>query len=51
VIALALAVRDRRPAIMVLTQPASTHPRTVANRIPVPREQPGVPRPGQGGLS
>ena len=51
VLALALAVRDRRPAIMVLTQPASAHPRTVANRIPVPREPPGVPRPGQGALS
>jgi Superinfection immunity protein len=44
VIALALAVRDRRPAIMVLTQPGSAHPRTVANRIPGPREEPHVSR-------
>jgi hypothetical protein len=50
VIALALAVRDRRPAIMVLTQPGSAHPRTVANRIPVPREDPDEPRAGQGAL-
>jgi Superinfection immunity protein len=51
VIALALAVRDRRPAIMVLTQPGSAHPRTVANRIPAPREEPDELRAGQGALS
>jgi Superinfection immunity protein len=51
VIALALAVRDRRPAIMVLTQPGSTHPRTVANRVPAPREEPDASRAGEGALS
>jgi Superinfection immunity protein len=48
VIALALAVRDRRPAIMVLTQPGIAHPRTVANPVPVPREEPDASRAGQG---
>jgi len=51
VIALALAVRDRRPAIMVLTQPGSTHPSTVVNRVPAPREEPDVSRAGQGAMS
>jgi hypothetical protein len=51
VIALALAVRDRRPAIMVLTQPGSAHPKTVANRVPVPRMEPEDSRAGQGALS
>src|SRR5215469_2745793 len=50
VIALALAVRDRRPAMMVLTQPGSTHPKTVANRIPVPRQEPDASRAGPGAL-
>jgi Superinfection immunity protein len=47
VIALALAVRDRRPAIMVLTQPGGGHPKTVANRVPAPREEPDASRAGQ----
>jgi len=51
VIALALAVRDRRPAIMVLTQPGNVHPRTVVNRVPAPREEPDSSRAGQGVLS
>ena len=51
VIALALAVRDRRPAMMVLTQPGNTHPRTVANPVPVPREDQDASRAGQGALS
>jgi Superinfection immunity protein len=51
VIALALAVRDRRPAIMVLTQPGNAHPRTVVNRVPAPREEPDASRAGQGALS
>ncbi len=51
VIALALAVRDRRPALMVLTQPGSAHPKTVANRVPVPRDEPDASRAGQGALS
>lgn len=50
VIALALAVRDRRPAIMVLTQPGTAHPRTVANRAPVPREEPGASPTGRAAL-
>jgi hypothetical protein len=49
VIALALAVRDRRPAIMVLT-PGTAHPRTVPNRAPVLREQPDVSRAGRATL-
>jgi hypothetical protein len=51
VIALALAVRDRRPAVMVLTQPGNAHPRTVVNRVPVPREEPDASRARQGALS
>jgi hypothetical protein len=51
VIALALAVRDRRPAVMVLTQPGNAHPRTVVNRVPAPREEPDASRAGQGALS
>ena len=47
VIALALAVRDRRPAIMVLTQPGTAHPRTVPNRAPVP-PVPARPVSGRG---
>jgi len=51
VIALALAVRDRRPAIMVLTQPGSAHPSTVVNRVSAPREEPDVSRAGQRAMS
>jgi hypothetical protein len=51
VIALALAVRDRRPAIMVLTQPGNAHPRTVANPVPIPREEPDASRAGERALS
>jgi hypothetical protein len=51
VIALALAVRDRRPAIMVLTQPGNVRPRAVANPVPVPREEPDASRAGEGALS
>ena len=51
VIALALAVRDRRPAVMVLTQPGNARLGTVVNRVPVPREEPDASRARQGALS
>jgi hypothetical protein len=49
VAALALAVRDRRPTILLLPQQGNAHPRTVTSRNPVLREEPpGVSAPASG---
>ena len=50
VVALALAVRDGRPAVVVVTERGYARPNDVTNRNPAVRDEPDVSRAGQGAL-